>query len=218
MLMIFKKTFLTMSQRYFLRYVVLAVVIAGLGFAVLLGGVTAALKMTKMVAWQWLEHVLDALIGASTLGLTWLLFPLMIPLLGAFLSDAVASRLEREEYGVTDTPSLPLWPQVRGALWFMFTSVLWNVLALIFLIFPPLWLVVYYVLNGWLLGRDFFETVAVRHLLPEDATALRWRLKGQILSVGMGLVLLSQLPVVNLCVPFVAVAVMVHVFWVARQS
>jgi CysZ protein len=213
---IIRRTLKSLTQGYVLRYMVWTVLLTALGFALLMGGVTAVLHTTQVVKWSWLDIGLDYVLGASAMWVSWLLFPLMIPLLGALLNDAIAQTVEREEYGVEQAPSLPLWPQIRGAIGFVCKSLVLNALALVFLIFPPLWLAVYYALNGWLLGRDFFETVAVRHVLPVEASSLRWRAKLPIWLAGIGLVVLSHIPVVNLSVPFVAVVAMVHVFWAER--
>lgn len=211
-----KKTLHTCVKKYFLRYVLLSLVITAIGFACVFGGVSYALHATQLVSWGWLDSAIDAVLGASALWFSAFLFPLFIPLLAAVMGDAIAGRIDKEEYGVASAPSLPLWPQITGAMKFMAFSLSLNILALVLLIFPPAWLVGYYALNGWLMGNDFFESVAVRHVLPSESKVLR---KGSRLTIWFGgifLVFLTTLPVVNLCVPFVAVVWMVHVFWKAK--
>jgi CysZ protein len=216
MISLFIKSFQTLKQPYFLRYVILAALFTIIGFSCLMGGVTFALKLTHLVKMVWLDKIIDVVLGAGTVWLSWFLFPLMMPLIAVFLGDALAAKIDEQDYDVKDTPSMPLMPQIVGALRFMVASIGWNILALVLLIFPPFWLVGYYLINGWLLGRDFFETVAVRHALPEEAERLRKNNRLKILLVGAGLVLLSNIPVMNLTVPFIAVAVMVHLFWSVR--
>ncbi len=217
MFQLFKKSFQTLRQPYFLRYVMLAALLTIIGFALLMGGVTFALKLTHLVKGERLDKFMDVMLGAGAAWLSWFLFPLMMPLIAVFLGDALAAKIDEQDYDVKDTPSMLLMPQIVGALRFMVASIGWNILALVLLVFPPFWLLGYYVINGWLLGRDFFETVAVRHVLPEDAMRLRKTHRMKILLVGAGLVLLSNIPVINLTVPFIAVAVMVHLFWSVQK-
>jgi len=211
-----KKSLKTCLQIYFLRYVFISLVITGMGFACVFGGVSYALHATQLVSWGWLDRAIDAVLGSSALWFSAFLFPLFIPLLAAVMGDAIAGRIDKVEYGVASTPSLPLWPQITGALHFMAFSLLLNMFALVLLIFPPAWLVAYYALNGWLMGNDFFESVAVRHVLPRESKGLRKGCRLTIWFGGIFLVFLTTLPVVNLCVPFVAVVWMVHVFWKAK--
>lgn len=212
MLTLLKKSLYSMTRPYVLRYVLIALVITAVGFGLTFGGVTIVLRATQIVSWGWLDGVIDAALGASALWVSWLVFPLMIPLLAAFFGDAVAAKVEAEEYGVSGTPALPLWPQITGALKFLLASLGWNILALVLLVFPPVWLVVYYALNGWLLGRDFYDTVISRHVLPaQKRTVIKGR-RIKIWAMGVALMLLSTVPVVNLGVPFIAVVAMVHLF------
>lgn len=211
MLSVLKRAIKTCKQRYFLKFLVLAAVLTVLGFVLLVGGVGAALWCTHLLKWAWLDKVADVVIGAGATWLAWLLFPVMMPLVASLFADTVAAHIERTEYGVENAPDLPLLPQIWGAVKFMCVSIGWNILALILLIFPPLWLVGYYAINGWLLGRDFFETVAVRHVLSDEAEALRTRVKWRVWAVGVVLAIMTSIPVVNMLVPLLAIAMMVHV-------
>ncbi len=66
--------------------------------------------------------------------------------------------------------------------------------------------------NGWLLGREFFELAALRHLgLPETET-LRHRNNGAIWAGGTLIALASMVPLLNLAAPLFGTAMMVHLF------
>ncbi|MEJ1967981.1 MAG: EI24 domain-containing protein [Rhizomicrobium sp.] len=58
--------------------------------------------------------------------------------------------------------------------------------------------------NGWLLGREFFELAALRHLPRREADALRRRHGGKIYVAGLLISVLTAIPVVDLFAPFLA--------------
>ena len=66
--------------------------------------------------------------------------------------------------------------------------------------------------NGWLLGREYFELVALRHLSRSAAAALRRRHGGAIFVGGLILSILTAVPVADLFAPLFGAAFMVHLF------
>jgi CysZ protein len=66
--------------------------------------------------------------------------------------------------------------------------------------------------NGWLLGREYFEMAALRHLSLAEADALRLSHRGPILAGGVLISLLSVIPVLDLIAPLFGTALMVHLF------
>jgi len=66
--------------------------------------------------------------------------------------------------------------------------------------------------NGWLLGREYFELAALRHLSRTAATQLRRRHGGSILAAGTIISLLSSVPVLDLVAPLFGAAFMVHLY------
>ena len=66
--------------------------------------------------------------------------------------------------------------------------------------------------NGWLLGREYFEMAALRHLTLAEADALRLSHRGPILLGGILISLLSVIPVLDLIAPLFGTALMVHLF------
>jgi CysZ protein len=66
--------------------------------------------------------------------------------------------------------------------------------------------------NGWLLGREYFELAALRHLSRSAADALRRRHWGGIFAGGVIISVLAVVPVADLIAPLFGVAFMVHMF------
>jgi CysZ protein len=74
------------------------------------------------------------------------------------------------------------------------------------------------VVNGWLLGREYFELVALRHLPLAETDALRHQHRGTILAGGILISLLSVIPVADLIAPLFGAALMVHLFKRIQQG
>ena len=75
-------------------------------------------------------------------------------------------------------------------------------LALFF--FPPFNVIMFAVANGVLLGREYFEAVALRHMSLADAKALRFRMRKEVWLAGSLAAFLLVVPGLNLTVPVIA--------------
>ncbi len=166
----------------------------------------------ELAGWVWLDAALDWLGGLAILALLILLFPAVTALVAGLFLDDVAGRVEAAHY-----PSLgPPRPQSLGAtiadaLGFFAVLALANLFAVgLVLLVPGLNLLVFWLVNGWLLGREQFTLVAARRLPPRAVAALRRRWRLRIWGAGLALVPLLAIPIVNLAVPILAVATMVH--------
>ncbi|HEX3500575.1 MAG TPA: EI24 domain-containing protein, partial [Stellaceae bacterium] len=86
-----------------------------------------------------------------------------------------------------------------------------NLLALpAYLLLPGLNLVLFYALNGWLLGREYFELVALRRLDAGEVRLL-WRAhRLRLVAGGAAIAFLLTLPLVNLAAPLIAALFMLH--------
>ena len=73
-------------------------------------------------------------------------------------------------------------------------------------------MVVFYLLNGYLLGREYFEMVAIRRCDAAAMRATRRAHSGPLMGAGLITTLLLSLPLVNLIAPIVAAAAMVHFY------
>lgn len=189
-------------------------VFAGLGL-----GIGYLLSATAFFTLPWLELVADMLGGLATVVVTWLLFPAVISAVIAFFLEDIAGAVEARHY-----PGLPaargpsvfqiLWPTAR----FLGMVVLLNLLILPFIIIAPVFPFVFYSVNGYLLGREYFELVALRRMAPQDIRALRKARRGRLFATGVVIAFLLTVPVVNLLAPIIATAVMVHLFEAWRPA
>ena len=61
---------------------------------------------------------------------------------------------------------------VQSAKFFV-VVIVGNLIALLLLLVPGVNIAAFFVVNGYLLGREFFEFAAMRHRSPDEAKALR---------------------------------------------
>jgi uncharacterized protein involved in cysteine biosynthesis len=92
-----------------------------------------------------------------------------------------------------------------------------NLVILVFLPFAPIFPFVFYGVNGYLLGREYFELVAMRRAPSAEASALRRRHRLQAFATGLVIAALLTVPFINLLAPLLGTAAMVHVFEGLRE-
>jgi hypothetical protein len=70
----------------------------------------------------------------------------------------------------------------------------------------------FYAVNGHLLGREYFEVVALRRLDPQAARQLRRDYAGRIWLAGTLIAVTFSIPLLNLAAPVLGTAFMLHRF------
>lgn len=142
-----------------------------------------------------------------------LMFPVAAIFIGFFL-DEIAGAVERRHY-----PHLPpartvsLLDAVIDGVQFGLVFLGVNAVALlVYVIAAPLAPFVFWAVNGYLLGREYFSQVALRRLPPAQAKALRRRHRGRVWLAGVLMAVPLSIPVVNLLIPILGVATFTHQF------
>lgn len=206
-------------QRLVLTSVGLALaVLAGLGVLLWI-----AIIHLRLFSWGWLETLVEIGSGFAILVLLWLLFPAAVSAtIGLFL-DRVAEAVESRHYPQQGKARNQLVTEMLLAgLKFAAVAILLNLAALpVYLLgifFPPISAAAFYGLNGYLLGREYFETVALRRLDPQQARALRKSQSGRVFIAGVVITLMLTVPIFNLIAPIVATAFMLHIFEDMRRT
>jgi len=135
--------------------------------------------------------------------------------------EEIASAVEARHYpGLPPAREEPVIEMMGNAVRFAAVTVLLNLL--VFIIVVPLLLVtivmipfipfVFYALNGYLLGQEYFEFAAVRRLDSATGRTLRRHFKFRIFICGIVIAVLMTIPFVNWLMPIVSMAYMVHLF------
>lgn len=198
----------------------LGLTLLGLAVAwVLLKRLFDALVLPRIDAWLqglsdglgWFDTVLGLVAGLGlAVAAALLIGPVTALVAGLFLDD-VADTVERTDYA-TDPPGRPL-PLARSivlSLKFFGVVVLGNLLALLLLLVPFVNLAAFFVVNGYLLGREFFEFAALRFRPEAEARALRRDNAGIVFFAGLVIAGFMAIPLLNLLTPLFAAAMMVH--------
>jgi CysZ protein len=101
-------------------------------------------------------------------------------------------------------------PALLQSLKFFGVVIAGNIVALLLLLVPGVNIAAFFVVNGYLLGREFFEFAAMRHRPEADAKALRRRHTGTVFLAGLLIAAFISVPLLNLLAPLFAAAMMVH--------
>ncbi len=198
-----------------IRRVLWIAVAAALALIVsLTAGATWALTTIDIPGFAWVTDVLQWLGGFAALVVSFFLFPAVVGLVSSLFLDSVAAAVEGRHYpGLGAARRQGLGESVGTALRLVLVLVLFNLLALIAsLIVPPFSVFFFYVVNGYLLGREYFELVALRRMDPAAASALRRRFRWRVVTAGIVIAVLVSVPIVNLLAPVLGTAFMVHVY------
>ena len=169
--------------------------------------------LVDIQSYPWIETVLAVLAGAGlVVGLAFLVAPVSSLFAGLF-TDEIAALVEREHYPA-DMPGrdVPVLESVRDTIVLTGVVIVVNVVALILLLVPGVNLVAFFVGNGYLLGREFFEAAARRFHDRDQARMLRQAHAGRVFLGGLVIALFMAIPLLNLLTPLFATAFMVHVY------
>lgn len=161
----------------------------------------------------WLGSAADIAgsVGASLLAL-WLFLPVAV-IIGTLYIDRIARAVERRHYPtLPPARGAPITAQLWDAISIAARILLLNVLALVAaLVLPGVGLILAWLIGGYAIGRGLFAAVAMRRMPRTAAEALYRRARPAVLAQGCMLALAGYVPILNLLIPVVGTAAMVHV-------
>lgn len=202
-----------LNDRVFLGVVWRSLLLSLAAFAGLLAG-----SVWLVQAWAaqggWLGWLVGLLGGiAALLVAIWLYVPVAL-LIATFYLDRIAGAVERRYYPGLPPPAwAPLAEQGWDGVVLAGQVLVLQVATLIAsVLLPGVGLVLGYLVTGWAIGRGLFVGVAMRRMSRPDALALYRQRRLAVVVPGIVLALASSLPPLNLLVPVVGIAAMVHVF------
>jgi len=142
-----------------------------------------------------------------------LMVPVASAFTGFFLEDVADAVEERHYPALPATVPVPFLTMVLDSAVFFGVLVAANLLALVVYPFAgPLAPVVFWVVNGYLLGREYFTMVAMRRIGRSAAQALRRRHGAEIWLAGTLMAAPLSIPIVNLLIPVLGAATFTHLF------
>lgn len=190
-------------------------------FVALLAGLEYLLHLLPTLGAPWVNRLLEilapviAIIGIFTVGGP------VAALFASLYLDRVADAIEARSYSAE--------PKAPGASWSTSLGAGIRLAGLVVLVdllllpadalLPGAGEIITLIANGFLLGREYFELAALRHLSRGAADALRKRNAGRIFASGLVISLLTVVPLANFAAPLFGAALMVHLYKrLARES
>lgn len=160
--------------------------------------------------WAWLAGILSGL-GAALLAF-WLFLPIAA-VIGTLYLERIARAVERRFYpGLAPAQGAPAAVQAWDGLAVGARILLLNVLALVLaLLIPGIGLVIAWAIGAYAIGRGLFVAVAMRRMSRPEAQALYHRRRVAVLAQGGILALAGYIPLLNLLIPVIGTAAMVHI-------
>ena len=163
---------------------------------------------------RWLN---DLISWGSFFLISFLSIFLMVPVASAITSmflDEVAQAVEDKHY-----PQLPKAPPVafgdalRDTINFLGVLIGANILALfLYAIFSFAAPFIFWALNGFLLGREYFMLAAMRRVGRDQAKILRKQHVGVIWVAGILMAMPLSIPLLNLFIPILGAATFTHLY------
>ena len=140
------------------------------------------------------------------------LMPAVTALVGSFFVDDIALEVERVHYPAQPVGRpLPLTRALVQGVKTALLAVLVYLIALPFLLFAGVGVLIFFFASAYLLGREYFELAAMRHQPVAEAKELRKTHQSTVFLAGMFIAAFVSIPIVNLATPLFAMAFMVHV-------
>lgn len=177
----------------------------------LLGG-TTTLPLVGEVTWLG-----DLLSWGAVVAMLGLSVFLMIPVASAITSmflETVAEAVEERHYPhLPSATPVPFSDGLRDTVNFLGVLIGANLLALLlYVIFAPAALFIFWGLNGFLLGREYFTLAAMRRVGRERAKVLRREHSRTIWLAGTLMAIPLTVPILNLVIPIIGAATFTHLY------
>jgi len=167
----------------------------------------------------WLNAIVDVLGWAASLVVAALLFPSVALMVVSLLLEDIARAVEAKHYpGLPPPRAQGVGEQVAAALRLAVVALAFNLLALPLYFVPVVNVFVFYGLNGYLLGREYFELVGARRLDTAGVRSLWRRYRGRLCLAGAVITFLLSIPFVGWAMPTVATAFVLHLFESLRRQ
>jgi CysZ protein len=197
-----------------LLIVIVGILLNRLFAALAASGATWAEQTSGMVphaAWASLAWVLSIMASLGIITGALFLMPAVTAFVGSFFVDEVADAVEREHYPAEPPgKALPLLRALIEGVQFTLLALVVYLCALPFIFFAGIGVIILFLANSYLLGREYFELAAMRFHPPMDAKALRKANSTTVFIAGLFISAFVSIPIVNLATPLFGMAFLVQ--------
>lgn len=159
----------------------------------------------------WLEAALQIAGGLGLVVVSVFLVAPITALIAGMYIDEIADSVEQTHYP-QDHPgeTLGVLEGLGISVKFGLVVIAVNIGVLFLLLLPGINLLAFYIGNGYLLGREFFEMAAMRYMPAAEARALRRDYRLRVFLSGLLIAAMVSVPILNLLTPLFATAFMLH--------
>jgi CysZ protein len=203
------------------------VLLLGLGLTIALL-LAFSLGTVALLGWLlpdrlWLPLIGEIALTGAVLG--WVSVPvflglsavLMVPVASAFMGlflDQIAAAVEDRHYpGLLKARAIGLADSLRDSARFLGVVVAVNLVALVgYVLLAPIAPILFWGVNGYLLGREYGQLVALRRQDLAGANRFRRTHAGRLFVAGVLMAVPLTIPVLNLLVPIIGAASFTHLY------
>ena len=167
--------------------------------------------MAPHAVWSALAWLLSIMAGLGIITGALFLMPAVSAFVGSFFVDEVGEAVEREHYpGEPVGRALPFLLALVEGLKVALLALLVYLFSLPFFLVAGLGVIMLFLANSYLLGREYFDLAAMRFRSPEEAKAMRKANAVYLFIAGMIIAGFVSIPILNFATPVFAMAFMVH--------
>ena len=161
--------------------------------------------------WSALAWSLSIMAGLGIITGALFLMPAVSAFLGSLFVDEIGEAVEREYYPNESVGrALPFFLALFEGLKVAGLAFLVYLCALPFFLLAGVGVIVLFLANSYLLGREYFELAAMRFRPPHEAKAMRKYNAAYLFVAGMVIAAFVSIPIINFATPVFAMAFMVH--------
>jgi CysZ protein len=201
-------------DRDFVGIVLRSLLLTAMLFILLFAGVEYALTHLPPLGSIWVNRFLEVTTPIILILAIFFLGAPVAAIFGSLYLDRIAAKVDAHFFpNDPKAPGTPLVAGLRETLRLIALTLLVNVVLLPMDVgVPGLAEFATVLANGWLLGREYFELAALRHLSRGESDAMRARYSTRIYAAGLLIAILTAIPIVDLIAPFFGSALMAHLF------
>ncbi|MCX7351335.1 MAG: EI24 domain-containing protein [Alphaproteobacteria bacterium] len=169
-------------------------------------------------SWPWADRLVEVGTGLALLvAFFFLMSPVTAAFAGLFL-DQIAERVEERHYPLDPRgTALPASRAILISIQFFIVVLVVN-LAVLPMVFFGVGAFVLVAANAYLIGREYFEMVAMRHMPLEEARMLRKENSPTVFIAALLPAFMTIVPFLNLAVPLFSTAYFTHLFKSVQAS
>ena len=174
-----------------------------------------------LTSWSWIQWLSDNISffpwsSFTLLGIVFILFPNIMMGVQFVLSDWVIAIIEKKHYNQIPKNEQSIITAMKQSAIFSARMLGYNIVLLpiylILMFLPPLSIIVYCIINGWLFAKEYLYTVGGRYNTPETLPKHWKRARFSLIMYGTVLAGALIIPVVNLFVPIIGLIGVVHLW------